>query len=96
MAGFLLLAQGAAAQKTLSLNQNMISLILGVYRANSTETAISLKSQKIIQYSRGSIIVSDRPQLEAIACECYTKIKSSDQTLDLLKITDFLINKNQA
>jgi hypothetical protein len=40
-----------------------------------TEAAGKLQSSGIIRYSRGTITVLDRPQLEARVCECYAVVK---------------------
>jgi len=85
LARFLLLVQDCLAEETLPLTQKSISLMLGVRRASITETAITLQSKMIIQYSRGKITILDRPQLEAIACECYTKIRASYQAVTKIK-----------
>jgi CRP-like cAMP-binding protein len=79
LARFLLLVADCLAQETLPLTQKLIASILGVRRASITETAITFQAQKIIQYSRGKIIILNRSLLKAIACECYGKIKSDYQ-----------------
>lgn len=81
MARFLLSVQDCLQQEILPLTQKSISSMLGVRRASVTETAILLQKQHIIQYSRGKITILNRPQLEAIACECYSKIKSEYSSL---------------
>ena len=81
LARFLLLVQDAIDRDTLPLTQKVISLMLGVRRASITETALDLQLRKIIQYSRGRIVILDRSQLEQIACECYAKIKRNYQNL---------------
>lgn len=81
LARFLLLVQDACGKETLPLTQKLISLRLGVRRASITDTAISLQSRKIIQYRRGKITILNRLKLEAIACECYAKIKSNYRAL---------------
>ena len=81
LARFLLLVQDACGRETLPLTQKLISLRLGVRRASITDTAISLQSRKIIQYRRGKITILNRLKLEAIACECYAKIKSNYRAL---------------
>ena len=81
LARFLLLVQDACGRETLPLTQKLISSRLGVRRASITDTAISLQSRKIIQYRRGKITILNRLKLEAIACECYAKIKSNYRAL---------------
>jgi hypothetical protein len=50
--------------------------MLGVRREGVTEAAGKLQSSGIIRYSRGTITVLDRPQLEARVCECYAVVKT--------------------
>ena len=87
LARFLLLVQDACGRETLPLTQKLISLRLGVRRASITDTAISLQSRKIIQYRRGKITILNRLKLEAIACECYAKIKSNYRALAKSKLS---------
>ena len=92
LARFLLLVHDCIAQEKLPLTQKLISLLLGVRRASITETALSFQSRQIIRYSRGKITICDRPQLEAIACECYGKIKSDYRNLIQQKLRDHFDN----
>ena len=88
LARFLLLVQDSLTKETLPITQKAISLMLGVRRASITETAIILQSKNVIQYSRGKITILDRPQLEAIACECYAKIRANYQALAKPKLIE--------
>lgn len=74
-------------QNTLFLTQKYISSMLGVRRASITETAISFQKQGIIKYNRGQITLLDRSKLEAVACECYSKIASEYQSLFKTKLS---------
>jgi hypothetical protein len=38
--------------------------------------AAGLQKLGVIQYSRGKIVVLDRPRLEALCCECYQVVKT--------------------
>ena len=87
LARSLLLARDCIQQDTLPLTQKSLSLMLGVRRASVTETAISFQKQNIIQYSRGRIKIVDRPALEAIACECYSKIRSQYEYMSNAKLS---------
>ena len=87
LARSLLLARDCIQQDILPLTQKTLSLMLGVRRASVTETAISFQKQNIIQYSRGRIKIVDRPALEAIACECYSKIRSQYEYLSKTKLS---------
>jgi CRP-like cAMP-binding protein len=86
LARLLLLIHDCLQQDTLPLTQKYISLMLKVRRASITDIAISFQSQKIIQYSRGKIIILNRFKLEAIACECYSKIKCEYERLPKSKL----------
>lgn len=81
LARLLLLVRDGSENDTLPLTQKSISLILGVRRASITEAAIVLQKQQIVRYSRGKIKILDRQGLEAIACECHTRINSEYQRL---------------
>ena len=87
LARSLLLAHDCIRQDTLPLTQKSLSLMLGVRRASVTETAISLQKQNIIRYSRGRIKILNRPALEAIACECYSRIRSQYKYLSDTKLS---------
>ena len=86
LARCLLLANDCIQQNTLPLTQKSLSLMLGVRRASITETAITFQKQKIIKYSRGKIKIVDRFALEAIACECYSKIRLQYEYLSSTKL----------
>jgi Mn-dependent DtxR family transcriptional regulator len=57
------------------MTQELIANMLGVRREGVSEAAGELQSAGLIHYSRGHIIVLDRPRLEARACECYQVVK---------------------
>ena len=74
LARWLLLVRYCTNKDTLPLTQKLISMMLGVRRASITEAAISLQQSEIITYSRGQIVIVNPQKLEAVACECYSKI----------------------
>ncbi len=80
-ARWLLLVHDSLQEDTLPLTQKFIALMLGVRRASVTEIAISFQKQGMIRYSRGNIIIINRPSLEDMACECYGTIKSEYKRL---------------
>lgn len=59
------------------LTQDFLSQMLGVRRATVSETASQLQQAGLISYSRGRIVIVDRPGLERIVCECYGIIRST-------------------
>jgi CRP-like cAMP-binding protein len=83
---WLLTAQDRANTDSLNLTQEMISQALGVPRTGVTMAAGALQRAGLIRYSRGKIVILDRPKLQANSCECYRII--SDQ------VHHFLDNSN--
>ena len=59
------------------LTQDFLSQMLGVRRATVSETASELQEAGLISYSRGRIVIVDRPGLERVVCECYGIIRST-------------------
>ena len=59
------------------LTQDFLSQMLGVRRATVSETASQLQQAGFISYSRGRIVIVNRPGLENTACECYQIIRST-------------------
>lgn len=59
----------------LKMTQELIANMLGVRREGVTEAACKLQNEGLIKYSRGHILVLDRPALEKRACECYRVVK---------------------
>jgi CRP-like cAMP-binding protein len=57
------------------VTQEEIGGMLGVRRESICEEASELQTAGVIHYSRGRIIVIDRPKLETRACECYRAIR---------------------
>jgi CRP-like cAMP-binding protein len=73
---WLLLSLDRLASNELSMTQELIANMLGVRREGVTEAAGKLQDAGLIRYSRGRIIVLDRPGLEARSCECYQVVKT--------------------
>ena len=71
LARWLLLVQDCLKTEHLPLTQEFIANMLGTNRAGVTLAAQKLQKLGIINYTRGSITVKDREQLEAVSCECY-------------------------
>lgn len=72
---WLLLSLDRLSSNELKMTQELIANMLGVRREGVTEAAGHLQKDGLIQYSRGHIIVLDRPALEARVCECYAVVK---------------------
>lgn len=65
----------------LFMTQELIANMLGVRREGVTEAAGKLQQAGLIKYSRGHIVIADRPALEARACECYSVVKEESARL---------------
>jgi CRP-like cAMP-binding protein len=78
---WLLLSLDRLPSNEINMTQELIANMLGVRREGVTEAAGRLQSAGLIHYSRGRIIVIDRPQLEARACECYQVVRAESDRL---------------
>jgi CRP-like cAMP-binding protein len=65
----------------LRMSQESIAGLLGVRRSGISEIANALKSDQVISYSRGCIVLLDRAGLEERSCECYRAIKGEFERL---------------
>ncbi|MBI2816234.1 MAG: Crp/Fnr family transcriptional regulator [Acidobacteria bacterium] len=57
-----------------SITHESISEVLGVSRPEVTRIASLLRRDGAIHYTRGGIVITDRTQLERMACECYLRL----------------------
>ena len=79
----------------LTMTQEFISNMLGVRREGVTQSALKLQQLGVISYRRGLITVLDRPQLEALCCECYAVVKKeTDLLLDYLPQRQLIRNND--
>src|ERR1700737_2350294 len=83
---WLLLSIDRLSSNELKMTQELIANMLGVRRSGVTEAALKLQNVGLIRYSRGHILVLDRPGLERHVCECYAVVKREfDRLLPDLK-----------
>jgi CRP-like cAMP-binding protein len=68
----------------MSLTHERMATVLGARRAAITRAAVALRRAGVISYSRGRLIVLDRPALEACSCECFAGLT---QKVEALKLT---------
>jgi CRP-like cAMP-binding protein len=83
LARWLLMIQDRAEQDEFSLTHESLSTMLGVRRERISLSAKELRSKKAIEYRRGNVAITDRRQLEKLACSCYWEI-----TDDYLRFLD--------
>jgi len=78
---WLLLSLDRLSGNELGMTQELIANMLGVRREGVTEAAGKLQKLGVIEYSRGHILVLDRPRLEQLSCECYAVVKKETDRL---------------
>jgi CRP-like cAMP-binding protein len=71
LARWLLMTRDRSLGNEFHLTQEFLGYMLGMRRVGITKAAGALQNRGLINYSRGSISVLDRPGLEAAACACY-------------------------
>ena len=81
MCRWLLMSSDGVASDEVNLTQEYLAAMLGVRRPGVTEVAGKLRSEGLIDYTRGSIRILDRPGMERHACECYGRVKGEYERL---------------
>jgi CRP-like cAMP-binding protein len=61
---------------TFHLTQDLLARMLGDHRPTVSRAASTLRSRRLIAYSRGSVAILDREGLEALACPCYRMLRA--------------------
>ncbi|OWY64040.1 hypothetical protein B7486_49525 [cyanobacterium TDX16] len=72
---WLLMTHDRVGSDNFPLTQEFLAQMLGVRRPSVSVVASILQKAGLIRYSRGKIIILDRPGLESATCECYPVIK---------------------
>ncbi len=75
LARLLLMCYDRTEGNKIFITHEFFAQMLGTYRPNVTNVAVSLKEQELIDYRRGLITITDKKGLETAACECYRVIK---------------------
>lgn len=71
---WLLMVQDRCGRRILNLTHEQIARTLGVYRPSITCIAQEMRESKLINYSRGGVVICDRKRIEQSACSCYLEI----------------------
>jgi CRP-like cAMP-binding protein len=75
-ARWLLNAHDTAGHHDFHLTHEVLARMLGVRRAGVTVAALVLQREKLIDYSRGRVVILNRHGLEEAACECHALMRA--------------------
>ena len=78
---WLLMSSDGIGSPEVNLTQEYLAAMLGVRRPGVTEVAGKLRSEGLIDYTRGSIRILDRAGMEQRACECYGRVRGEYERL---------------
>lgn len=81
MCRWLLMSSDGVGSAAVNLTQEYLATMLGVRRPGVTEVAGKLRAGGLIDYSRGSIKITDRGGMEKLACECYARVRGEYERL---------------
>lgn len=94
---WLLLSNDRMPGNDLLITQELIANMLGVRREGVTDAAGRLQREGVIEYSRGKISILNRPQLEALCCECYSVVRvETERLLPWVFQKGFTVKTNEA
>jgi CRP-like cAMP-binding protein len=71
---WLLMLQNRNGGNKFPLTHEHIARFLGVHRPGVSHIALELRERKIIDYSRGQVIILNYEQLENLSCSCFYSI----------------------
>lgn len=78
LARWLMMTQDRMRSPDFRITQDFLSYMLGVRREAVNKAATILQQRKLISYVRGNMSVIDRKGLEALACNCYGFLASTE------------------
>jgi CRP-like cAMP-binding protein len=71
LARWLLMSADRVGSNSVPLTQEFLGQMLGTRRSSVTVAAGILQKAGLIAHTRGDLKITDRPKLEAAACDCY-------------------------
>jgi CRP-like cAMP-binding protein len=80
-ARWLLMTHDRVGANHFMLTQDFLAQMLGVRRPSVSVAASMLQKAGLISYSRGLVVIADRPGLEAASCICYRVIRDEFERL---------------
>jgi CRP-like cAMP-binding protein len=84
LARWLLMAQDRVDDRVVAITHDFLATMLGTDRPSVSVAAASLQRKEIIDYTRGTVRILNRKNLEASACECYQTIQQFNGEIDLI------------
>ena len=73
---WLLIAHDYALSDEFPLTHEFLAMMLGYQRAGVSIAMSSLAKAGLIEHKRGKVTITNRPGLEAAACECYREMQT--------------------
>lgn len=80
-ARWLLMTHDRMHEQDFTLSHEFLAVMLGVQRPTVSVVAATLQQAGLIRYTHGRVTVTNRPGLEAAACECYAIIRRQFDSL---------------
>ena len=81
LARWMLMAHHRSEGDEFPMTREFLSLMLGVRRAGVTVVAGALQKAGLLRYGNGRMAITDRPGLEAAACDCYGPVRRDFERL---------------
>jgi CRP-like cAMP-binding protein len=76
---WLLMTSDRMESNEIQITQDFLADMLGVRREAVNRAAVDLQKREFINYSRGNLLILNRPNLTKIACVCYGIISNQEQ-----------------
>ena len=83
LARWLLMAQDRVDSEAVAITHDFLATMLGTDRPSVSLAAANLQRRQIIDYSRGTVRILNRKNLEESACECYQAIQRFNGVINL-------------